>query len=57
MDPIEKREKKIAAYEKKALKKIQANKLQKQKESFNSIVIFLVLVGVTILTMLFFLEY
>ena len=56
MDPIEKSQKKIDDYEKKALKKIRSNNQRKQKEAFNNLLIWIVLFSVVILTLLFFIE-
>ena len=56
MDPIEKSQKNIDDYEKKALKKIRSNNQRKQKEAFNNLLIWIVLFSVVILTLLFFIE-
>tara|TARA_A100001015_G_scaffold123818_1_gene137232 strand:+ start:8600 stop:8773 length:174 start_codon:yes stop_codon:yes gene_type:complete len=56
MDPIEKSQKKIDDYEKKALNKIRSTNQRKQKEAFNNLLIWIVLISVVILTLLFFIE-
>ena len=56
MDPIEKSQKKIDDYEKKALNKIRSTNQRKQKEAFNNLLIWIVLISVVVLTLLFFIE-
>ena len=56
MDPIERNEKKINDYEKKVIRKLNANKIKRQKESFNNVIIWIVLISVIFLTLLFFLS-
>ena len=56
MDPIERNEKKINDKEKKVIRKLNANKIKRQKESFNNVIIWIVLISVIFLTLLFFLS-
>ena len=56
MDPIEKSQKKIDDYEKKALNQIRSTNQRKQKEAFNNLLIWIVLISVVVLTLLFFIE-